>query len=48
MTHREVQDIGELCQAIQDQGDECERDVGAKDAKGGNGGKVAEKLLLLY
>lgn len=47
-SYRKVQDIGQLSQAIEDQSDEREGDVGAKDAKGRDGGKVAKKLLLLY
>ena len=46
-THRQVQYIGQLRQPIEHQGDERKSHVRAQDAKGGNGGKVAEELLLL-
>ena len=46
--YREVQDVGQLCQPIQDQGNEGKGNVGAEDAKGGDCCKVAEELLLLH
>lgn len=48
MPHREVEHIGQLGEAVEDTGYEGKRDVGAQNPKGGNGAKVAEKLLLLH
>ena len=45
--HRQVEHVGQLRDAVEHERDEGKGDVGAKDAEGGDGGEVAEELLLL-
>ena len=46
--HRECEDVGQLGEAVQHEGDDSECHIGAHDAEGRDADKVAEELLLFH
>ena len=48
LAHRQIEDVGQLRQAVEHDRDERKRGVCAQDAERGDGAQVAKELLLLH